>query len=101
MTELKAVGKKFPGTTNFRYKFYAAPVDLRRREGEQGVPRRPAHRDHALVGRRRRRDRPTKQQGVWQYCSEFSGEALDAFMKKYPYYDSPEPDAMSARTVAV
>ena len=25
MTELEAVGKKFPGTTNLRYKFYAAP----------------------------------------------------------------------------
>ena len=32
-----------------------------------------------------------KQQGVWQYCSEPSGEALEAFMKEYPYYDAPEP----------
>jgi hypothetical protein len=32
-----------------------------------------------------------KSEGVWQYCSEPSGEALDAFMKDYPYYDAPEP----------
>lgn len=30
-------------------------------------------------------------EGVWQYCSEPSGEALDQFMKDYPYYDAPEP----------
>ena len=29
--------------------------------------------------------------GIWQYCSEPSGEALEAFMKDYPYYDAPEP----------
>ena len=31
--------------------------------------------------------------GVWQYCSEPSGEALESFMKEYPYMDSPEPMA--------
>ncbi|PWN04453.1 hypothetical protein DJ010_02105 [Nocardioides silvaticus] len=30
-------------------------------------------------------------EGVWQYCSEPSGEALEQFMKDYPYYDAPEP----------
>ena len=29
--------------------------------------------------------------GVWQYCSEFSGEALQDFMSDYPYTSSPEP----------
>ena len=33
------------------------------------------------------------QQGVWQYCSEPSGAALEAFMIDYPYSDSPEPSA--------
>jgi hypothetical protein len=28
--------------------------------------------------------------GVSQYCSSFSGAALDDFMKKYPYDDAPE-----------
>ena len=36
----------------------------------------------------------TKQVGAFQYCSEVSGEALDAFMTEYPYIDSPEPGAM-------
>lgn len=30
-------------------------------------------------------------EGVWQYCSEPSGEALESFMTEYPYYDAPEP----------
>ena len=33
------------------------------------------------------------QEGVWQYCSEPSGEALQEFMEKYPFTDSPEPNA--------
>ena len=33
----------------------------------------------------------TKQVGVWQYCSDLSGAALDTFMTDYPYMDSPEP----------
>jgi len=32
-----------------------------------------------------------KSTGVWQYCSEPSGEALEEFMKDYPYFDAPEP----------
>ncbi|WP_307855886.1 DUF3105 domain-containing protein [Nocardioides faecalis] len=32
-----------------------------------------------------------EQYGAWQYCSETSGEALESFMKKYPFTDSPEP----------
>jgi len=32
-----------------------------------------------------------KSEGVWQYCSEPSGAALEKFMKDYPYYDAPEP----------
>lgn len=32
-----------------------------------------------------------KSEGVWQYCSEPSGAALEQFMKDYPYYDAPEP----------
>ena len=31
--------------------------------------------------------------GVWQYCSDVSGAALEDFMLKYPYTDSPEPGA--------
>ncbi len=32
-----------------------------------------------------------KQYGVFQYCSEVSGAALETFMGDYPFTDSPEP----------
>jgi hypothetical protein len=32
--------------------------------------------------------------GVFQYCSAPSGEALEEFMKQYPYMDSPEPTVL-------
>lgn len=32
-----------------------------------------------------------EQLGVWQYCSETSGAALEEFMRDYPFTDSPEP----------
>jgi hypothetical protein len=96
MTELEAVGKKFPGTTNYRYKFYAAPWTS---EDVKEIGKFPKGEHIAIThwsaGGAGETD-PAKQQGVWQYCSEFSGEALDAFMTKYPYFDSPEPNAMSA-----
>jgi hypothetical protein len=31
-----------------------------------------------------------EQTGVWQYCGKPSGQAVQEFMKKYPYSDSPE-----------
>lgn len=34
------------------------------------------------------------QTGVWQYCSEPSGEALEQFMLDFPYTNSPEPNAV-------
>lgn len=96
MTELKAVGKKFPGTTNLRYKFYAAPWtsdDVK----ENGAFPKGQHiaLTHWSAGGAGETD-AAKQKGVWQYCSEFSGEALSDFMVEYPYFDSPEPTAMSS-----
>ena len=71
MNQLRAIADKFAGTTNLRDKFKAAPVDLV--DDGDAVPRRPAHRVHPLVGRRRRRGPdPAKQVGVWQYCSSVS-----------------------------
>ena len=32
-----------------------------------------------------------KQFGIWQYCSEPSGEALEKFMLDHPFTDAPEP----------
>jgi len=97
LTELDAVGKKFPGTTNFRYKFYAAPwtSDDVKESGKFPDGQHIAF-THWSAGGAGETD-PAKQMGVWQYCSEFSGEALDTFMTEYPYFDSPEPDAISSR----
>ena len=36
----------------------------------------------------------SKQEGVWQYCADPSGEVVTQFTKDYPYTDSPEPQAM-------
>lgn len=36
---------------------------------------------------------PEGQIGVWQYCSEVSGEAVGQFVADYPYTDAPEPGA--------
>jgi hypothetical protein len=36
----------------------------------------------------------SKQEGVWQYCAQPSGEAVATFVEDYPYTDSPEPNAM-------
>lgn len=38
-------------------------------------------------------DNPEGQLGVWRYCTEVSGEAVDEFVVDYPYSDSPEPTA--------
>ena len=84
MVELEAVGKKFPGKTNFRYKFYAAPWTSEDVEESGAFPKgQHIAITHWSAGGAGETD-PAKQQGVWQYCSEFSGEALDEFMLEYP-----------------
>jgi hypothetical protein len=35
----------------------------------------------------------SKQEGVWQYCAKPSGAVVAQFTKKYPFSDSPEPQA--------
>jgi hypothetical protein len=35
----------------------------------------------------------SKAQGIWQYCAQPSGAQVAAFVKQYPYSDSPEPSA--------
>ena len=91
MAQIKAIADKFAGTTDLRDKFKAVPWTASRR---QALPERPAHRLHALVGRRHRERRAGrgKQVGVWQYCSDVSGAALQTFMVDYPFSDSPEPN---------
>lgn len=92
LNELEAVAKKFPGSSNFRYKFMAVPWTSE--DGEDFPEGQHIAMTHWSIGGVGETD-PSQQVGVWQYCSEFSGEALEDFMVKYPYLDSPEPNALS------
>ncbi len=92
LTELEAVAKKFPGTTNYRYKFLAVPWTSE--DGKAFPDGQHVAMTHWSAGGEGE-TAAEKQQGAWQYCSEFSGEALTDFMEQYPYFDSPEPNALS------
>lgn len=88
MTELRGLASKFSGSDNFRSKFIAAPWTAE--DGEAFPDGMNVAFSHWAVGDQ---GPEGEQTNVLQYCSETSGEALDAFMTKYPYTDSPEPDA--------
>lgn len=90
LNELRAVAKKFPGSDNYRYKFIAAPWTSEDEDGATFPDGQHIAYTHWSVGGEGETD-PSKQVGVWQYCSEFSGAALETFMIDYPYLDSPEP----------
>jgi len=90
MTDLRALAAKFPGTTNLRHKFIAAPWTSKDEGGATFPGGAHVAFSHWSKGGAEETD-TTKQVGVWQYCSEFSGEALETYMLDYPYLDSPEP----------
>lgn len=88
MREIRGIVDKFPGTTNLRNKFKAAPWTA-----EDGEPFPEGQRialTHWSVGGSGSTD-PAQQMGVTQYCEAPSGAAVDSFMVEYPYTDSPEP----------
>jgi len=92
MTELRNMSEKFDGSEdNFRDKFIAAPWTSE--DGDPFPDGQHVAFTHWSAGGAGETD-ATKQIGAFQYCSEVSGEALDAFMTEYPYLDSPEPGAM-------
>ena len=70
--------------TNGRLKFKAVPWT---KDDGKGFPKG----QHVAFTHWRLDAEAQKQYGVWQYCSEASGEALEKFMDKYPFTDSPEP----------
>ena len=88
LTEVKGIAKKLDvSDTNFRFKFIAAPWTDDDVKESKGFPKgQHVALTHWVGG--------DKTQGIWQYCSEPSGEALKSFMDKYPYTDAPEPNAM-------
>ncbi len=84
VSEIKAIAKKYDvDDTNFRLKFIAAPW-LSTDEGGAPFP------DGQHVALTHWMGDQESSTGVWQYCSETSGAALETFMADYPYTDSPE-----------
>ena len=92
MKELEAIANKLAGTSNMRTKFIAAPWTSDDENGKKFPSGEHVAVTHWSAGGTGETD-PKKQVGVFQYCSSVSGEALNDFMLKYPYLDSPEPTA--------
>lgn len=90
--QLKAIAEKLKGTGNQRLRFKAVPWT--EEDGKPFPDGKHLVFTHWSIGGKDATLADGKQVGVWQYCSEVSGEALDAFMLKYPYMDSPEPLGM-------
>ena len=86
MDQIRAIAEKFGGDSdNFRLKFKAAP--WLESDGEPFPEGQHIAFTHWSAGK----GEEGEQAGVTQYCSEPSGAALEEFMDKYPYTDSPEP----------
>lgn len=107
LAQLRAIANKFPGDSNMRYKFKVLPwytdkdklpSDITQTDtAHTGGKSFPAGKHIAIThwsqGGAGITD-VSKQVGVFQYCTSVSGAALKDFMTKYPYLDSPEPNAM-------
>ncbi|HCB04994.1 MAG TPA: hypothetical protein DEQ43_12255 [Nocardioides bacterium] len=92
---INGIADKFRSdSNNLRYKFIAAPwtADDVKESGAFPDGKHVAI-SHWSAGGSSSND-ASKQVGVFQYCAEPSGAALEKFMLDYPYTDSPEPDAM-------
>ena len=87
LTEVEGIAKKLDvSDSNFRFKFVAAPWT-----GDDADEVKPfPEGQHIALTHWTGGDKPD---GVWQYCSEPSGEAVKTFMDDYPYTDSVEPNA--------
>ena len=86
LTEVEGIAKKLDvSDSNFRFKFIAAPWTS---EDEDESGKFPEG-QHVALTHWKAGDKPV---GIWQYCTEPSGEALKQFMDDYPYTDSPEPN---------
>lgn len=92
MDDIEAIAEKYDTSDdNMRDKFIAVPWTSE--DGDAFPDDQHIAFTHWSIGGEGETD-TTKQVGAFQYCSEPSGEALQEFMKEYPYFDSPEPNAM-------
>jgi hypothetical protein len=85
--QIRAIAKKFDESgdnMNFRNKFIAAPWE---KSDDDGDNKFPAGQHVAFTHWAGNSEAST---GVWQYCTDVSGAALETFMDDYPYTDSPE-----------
>jgi hypothetical protein len=101
LAEIRAIGDKFTGETDFRDKFLAVPWTSadEKETFKKGKPETAFPTGthiaftHWSAGGNGNTD-VSQQKGVFEYCGGVSGAALKDFMKTYPYTDSPEPTAM-------
>jgi hypothetical protein len=95
MNVIEGLSDKFKAdSSNLRFKFIAAPwTSADEKESGKFPDGKHIAFSHWSAGGSGETD-TTKQVGVFEYCSEPSGAALEKFMLDYPYTDSPEPDAM-------
>jgi hypothetical protein len=91
VAQIRAIADKFAGTTNLRDKFKAVPWTA-----DDGKPfpngQHVAFTHWSVGGTQNAAQGAAKQVGVWQYCSDVSGDALQTYMTDYPFSDSPEPN---------
>ncbi len=87
--QMRAIASKFEDDDNLRSKFKAVPWT--ESDGKPFPDDQHVALTHWSVSGGKNGD---EQVGVWQYCSDVSGEALEDFMNDYPYTDSPEPNAV-------
>lgn len=85
---LEALAQKLAGTSNMRTKFKAVPWT--KDDGKAFPEGQHIAFTHWAKESEEKKDKG-KEVGVWQYCSEVSGEALEDFMLRYPYTNSIEP----------
>lgn len=91
MDAIRGIASKFEDDDNLRNKFKAVPWT--EEDGESFPDGQHVALTHWSIGGAGNEE-ASEQVGVWQYCSEPSGAALEQFMKDYPYMDSPEPNAV-------
>ena len=91
LDEVRSLARAFPSTTDYHDKFMAVPWTEEDGNGEPFPDDAHVALTHWSMGGTH--GNPEGQHGVWQYCSQVSGEAVADFMADYPYTDSPEPNA--------
>jgi len=89
LADVQAIAKKFPSNSDPTDKFIAAPWTSA--DGKAFPGGKHVALTHWSMGGTN--GNPKGQLGVWQYCSQVSGTAVQDFMAKYPFSDSPEPAA--------